>query len=204
MPNILSIDVGTVSLGYVIYNPGLRKILAWGFKSVAENHSSFMHSLEVFEEECCILPFELVVIQRQLRHLNIQMGRLEANLEGYFRAKGKEVLLLPAGTKYESHGLQLPVYLLDKFQTWKALALQRAANGFLSKSQQTRLNKKKAMQMAEFFLQSNTQSTSINEDYDSAEKQDDLADALLQALAYSCVVLGLGPMPQHAAVIVIE
>ena len=162
-----------------------------------------MRSLENFEEECCSTqPFGVVVIERQLRHLNFQMGRLEANLEGYFRAKGKEVLLLPAGTKYESHGLQLPAYLMDKIQTWKTLALQRAANGILSESQQTRLNKKKAKQMAEIFLQSNTQSTSINKDYDSAEKQDDLADALLQA--YSRVVLGLGPMPQPAAVIVIE
>ena len=107
MPNILSIDVGTVSLGFAIYDPQARQLLAWGVKQVGQEHSSYMRSVVAFEEEC---------IERQLRHLNYQMGRLEANLEGYFYGKGKRVLLLPAGMKYDSHGLQLPSYILTKFQ----------------------------------------------------------------------------------------
>lgn len=58
--------------------------------------------------------------------------------------------------------------------------------------------------MADFFLQSNLQAAAIQAAYDSAAKQDDMADALLQALAYSNAVLGLRPIPQQAEVITID
>ena len=203
MPVILSVDVGTASLGYAIYNPNARRIHAWGVKDVSIQQSSYMTSLVDFDEDCCTHPFDIVVIEQQLRHLNFQMGRLEANLEGYFKGKGKRVLLLPPGFKLSSHGLQLPRHILNRFQTWEAKFHQRSATGIMNKSQKTRFNKKKAQQMADFFLQTNIQTAPIQAAYDSAAKQDDMADALLQALAYSNVVLGLRPLPQ-AEVIIIE
>lgn len=169
-----------------------------------EQQSSYMTSLVKFDEDCCTHPFDIVVIERQLRHLNFQMGRLEANLEGYFKGKGKRVLLLTSGSKLGSHGLQLPGPILNRFQTWESAFHQRSATGTMNKSQKTRFNKKKAKQMAEFFLQTNIQAAPIQAAYDSAAKRDDMADALLQALAYSNVVLGLRPLPQQAEVIIID
>ena len=87
---------------------------------------------------------------------------------------------------------------------WKAALLQNSGRTILSKPQQTRLNKRKAKHMANFFLQTNTQSPSIQAEHDPAEKRDDMADALLQTPAYSRVVLGIGPMPQQAEVLVID
>ncbi len=145
---------------------------------------------------------EVVLIERQLRNFNHQSGRVEANLEGYFRGRDKRVLVMAAGTKYSSHGLQLPDCINNRFQTWAAAALANSSTGSLSTQQQYRLNKKKAKEMANYFLQCNSQSPAIQADYDSAVKQDDMADALLQALAYARVVLSISP---HAAeVIVIE
>ena len=204
MPTILSIDVGTVSLGYAIYNPNTTRVLAWGVKAISQQGSSYMESLLDFDEECCTHQFEVVIIERQLRHLNYQTGRLEANIEGYFKGKGKHVLVLDAGMKLSSHGLQLPSYILNRFQTWKATFLQRSASGIMSKSQKTRFNKQKAKQMADFFLQSHVQAASIQAAYDSEDKQDDMADALMQALAYSNVVLGIKPIPQQAEIITID
>ena len=89
MPVILSVDVGTASLGYAIYNPNARRIHAWRVKDVCVQQSSYMTSLVDFDEDCYTHPFDTVVIEQQLRHLNFQMGRLEANLEGYFKAKEK-------------------------------------------------------------------------------------------------------------------
>ena len=203
MLHVLSIDVGSTSLGFAIYTPRLRQLLAWGVKTITLQHSSYMRSVIAFDEQCCSPhPCDVVVIERQLRHLNLQMGRIEANLEGYYRAKGKRVVLMAAGTKNSSHGLHLPQFIQDRFHTWTAAALLRAGSGILSKSQNTRLNKKKAKEAVNFFLQVNPQATTIQAQYDSAEKQDDMADALLQALAYANVVLDLGP--HQPPVIVID
>ena len=188
--------------GLCYIQPNARRILAWGVKNMSEQQSSYMTSLVKFDEDCCTHPFDTVVIERQLRHLNSD----EANLEGYFKGKGKRVLLLTSGSKLGSHGLQLPGPILNRFQTWEAAFHQRSATGIMNKSQKTRFNKKKAKQMADFFLQTNNQiqAAPIQAAYDSAAKRDDMADALLQALAYSNVVLGLRPLPQQAELIIID
>lgn len=201
-PNVLSVDVGTTSLGFAIYSPNRHRLLAWGVKTITLQHSSYMRSVIAFDDHCCSNhSFQIVVIERQLRHLNLQMGRIEANLEGYFRAKGKVVVLMAAGTKYSSHGLQLPQSIEDRFSNWTAAALLRAVTGILSKSQQTRLNKKKAKAIADFFLEISPQPAAIQTAYDTADKQDDMADALLQALAYAKIMLGLSPHRPQVIVI---
>ena len=57
----------------------------------------------------------------------------------------------------------------------------------LSKPQQTRLNKGKAKNITTFFLSIKPQLAEVPAAYDSAYKKDDMADALLQALAYANV-----------------
>lgn len=202
MPIVLSIDVGTVSMGYVLYNPRPRQILCWGAQKIKLQNGSYMRSITAFEEQCCsTYNIEVVLIERQLRNFNHQAGRVEANLEGYFRDKDKSVHVMAAGTKYSSHGLQLPACLSNRFQTWAAAALAKSSTNHLSPQQQYRLNKKKAKEMANYFLQCNSQSPAVLAEYDSAAKQDDMADALLQALAYAKVVLSISPHQPEVIVI---
>lgn len=54
----------------------------------------------------------------------------------------------------------------------------------MSEPQQTRLNKFKAKHIATFFLEIRAQPVQTQAGYNLAQKQDDMADALLQALAY--------------------
>ena len=132
----------------------------------------------------------MVVIERQLRHINIQAGRIEANLEALFTARDKRVYLMPSERKYSSHGLQLPLTLRRTFAAREDAALARQqAKGrtALTKPQQTRLNKGKAKNITTFFLSIMPQSAEVQAAYDSAHKKDDMADALLQALAYANV-----------------
>ena len=105
--------------------------------------------------------------------------------------------------KLSSHGLQLPSYILNRFQTWKANFLQRSTSGVMSSSQTTRSDKQKAKQMAYFFLQSHAQAAPMQAASDYEEKQDNMADALLQALAYSNVFLGIRLLPQEQGVIIL-
>ncbi|DBA98147.1 hypothetical protein WJX77_007527 [Trebouxia sp. C0004] len=203
-PNVLSVDVVPTSLGYAIYSPSRRRFLAWGVKTITLQNSSYMQSVIAFEDHYCSNhSFQIVVIERQLRHLDLQMGRIEANLEGSFRAKGNVVVMMAAGTKYSSHGLQLPQSLEDRFSNWTAAALLRAVTvtGILSKSQQTRLNKKEAKATADLFLEITSQPAAIQIAYDTADKQDDMADAVLQALAYAKIMPGLSPHRPQVIVI---
>ncbi|KAL3134515.1 hypothetical protein ABBQ38_006366 [Trebouxia sp. C0009 RCD-2024] len=68
MLHVLSVDVGSASLGYVIYTPRRRTVVAWGVKTITLRSSSYMRSVT---------------------------GRIEAKMEGLYRAKGKRVVLAP-------------------------------------------------------------------------------------------------------------
>lgn len=122
--------------------------------------------------------------------MNFQAGRIEANLEALFVARDKQVHFMPAQQKYICHGLHLPLRLRRTLSTREDAALARQqAKGktALSKPQQTRLNKSKAKNITSFFLDIKPQSAGVQAAYDSAAKKDDMADALLQALAYANV-----------------
>lgn len=202
MTIVASFDVGTASLGLAIYHAESRKILAWERGSIRLRSSTYMLDIASFDEQHCKHhPIDVVLLEKQLRHVNHQMGRLEANLEGYYSSQGKKVLLLDPGLKYSSHGLQLPDSIVNRFNAWKTAAIQRSTAGRLSTSQSTRLNKKKAQELTSFFLQLHTQEVAVQTQYDRQDKQDDLADALIQALAYCNVVLRISPHPPSVIVI---
>ena len=190
MPNVLSIDVGKRSLGYVIFCTSSRTILAWGTTQLPLQGNSYLPAILDFEQTCNERAYSVVVIERQLRHVNFQAGRIEANLEALFTARDKRVYLMPSERKYSSHGLQLSQTLRRTFATREEAALARQqAKGktALNKPQQTRLNKGKAKSITTFLLSIKPQLAEIQAAYDSAHKQDDMADALLQALAYANV-----------------
>lgn len=204
MPTVLSIDVGRKHLGFAILQTWSSKILAWGETEVYKQDASYMPALLDFEHRCNGFPFTHVVIERQLGHRNVQAGRIEANLEALFIARGKQVHLLPSEYKLSYHGLQLPSVLSARFTRWEREALARQAAGRLSKQQQTRLNKKMAKAVAEFFLATHPQTVTIQTAYTQANKKDDMADALLQALAYANAILPEGVIQEDAGVMVIE
>ncbi|KAI4211063.1 MAG: hypothetical protein LQ349_009441 [Xanthoria aureola] len=190
MPNVLSVDVSKRSLGYVIFCTASRTILSWGTVQLLLQGSSYMPAILEFEQTCNQRAYSVVIIERQLRHVNFQAGRIEANLEALFVARDKQVHLMPAQQKYTCHGLHLPLRLRRTLSTREDAALARQqAKGktTLSKPQQTRLNKSKAKNITSFFLDIKPQSAEIQGAYDSAAKKDDMADALLQALAYANV-----------------
>ena len=190
MPNVLSIDVGKQSLGYVNFCTSSRTIRSWGTTQLPPQGNSYLRAILEFEQTCNEQAYSVVVIERQLRHINIQAGRIEANLEALFTARDKRVYLMPSERKYSSHGLQLPLTLRRTFATREDAALARQqAKGrtALTKPQQTRLNKGKAKNITTFFLSIMPQSAEVQAAYDSAHKKDDMADALLQALAYANV-----------------
>ena len=89
MPNILSIDSGRRHLGFVIYQPHTRNVLLWGVAEIPLDKSSYRPALLRFERQCEDIPYSIVVIERQLRHRNVQAGRIEANLKALFYARGK-------------------------------------------------------------------------------------------------------------------
>ncbi|MCJ1368718.1 hypothetical protein MMC16_007863 [Acarospora aff. strigata] len=188
MPSILSIDVGRQALGYAIYRTSSRTILMWGTAQLPLQNNSYVPAILEFERICSAHVYSVVVIERQLRHVNFQAGRVEANLEALFTARNKEVYLMPAERKIAFHGLQLPLRLRRAFATREdaALARQQAkGKNTLSRPQKTRLNKSKAKDIASFFLDNHAQTANIQAAYDTADKKDDMADALLQALAYA-------------------
>lgn len=190
MPNVLSIDVGKRSLGYVVFCTSAGTILSWGTAQLPLQRNSYLPAILEFEQVCNARAFSVVVIERQLRHLNFQAGRIEANLEALFTARDKQVYLMPAERKYSSHGLQLPLRLRRALATREDAALARQqAKGktVLTKAQQTRLNKSKAKNITSHYLDIKPQTAEVQAAYDTAQKKDDMADALLQALAYANV-----------------
>jgi len=204
MPTVLSVDVGRKHLGFAIIQTWSFRILDWGETEVYKQDASYMPALLSFEQRCNGLPFTHVVIERQLGHRNVQAGRIEANLEAMFIARGKQVRVLPSEYKLSFHGLQLPNILRARFIRWEDEALARQAAGRLSKQQQTRLNKKMAKAIAVFFLATHPQTANIQTAYTQANKKDDMADALLQALAYANAILPEGVVQEDAGVMVID
>lgn len=118
------------------------------------------------------------------------MSSLESVLEGFFSGSGKLVHVMQANTKYARHGLQLSPEVLSRIQQRRAAALTRRG-GALNKVQLSRLNKKKAVDIANFFLEEFVQVAYIQHIFEASSKQDDLADALLQALAYASTTLNI-------------
>ncbi|DBA77419.1 TPA: hypothetical protein ACH3X1_009251 [Trebouxia sp. C0004] len=55
-----------------------------------------------------------------------------------------------------------------------------------------------------FFLATHPQTATIQTAYNQANKKDDMADALLQALAYASAILPEGVVHEDAGVMVIE
>ncbi len=181
MPTVLSVDVGRKHLGFAILQTWSFRILDWGETEVYKQDASYMPALLSFQQRCNAFPFTHVVIERQLGHRNVQAGRIEANLEALFIARGKQVRVLPSEYMLSFHGLQLPNVLRARFIRWEDEPLARQAAGRLSKQQQTRLNKK----------------PTYRQPIPQANKKDDMADALLQALAYANAILPYSGCRSH-------
>ena len=187
--NILSFDVGVKHFGYALFSVPTRDVLQWGTCDMPLSSSSYLCATKQLSQ-LFTQPYDYVVIERQLHSKNIQTSRLEATLEGFFGAGGATVVLMPAGKKLTQHGLQLPQKITQRIADREAAAQARhkkacpTSHTAISKQQQTRLNKRLAMDLCEVFLEQNKQSATVDRIFKRAAKKDDLADALLQAITF--------------------
>ena len=187
--NILSLDVGVKHCGYVLYSVPTRDIHHWGVCEMPLQSSSYLSAVQNLKQRIC-LDYNYVVIERQLHGKNIQTSRLEATLEGFFGAEGVAVHLMPATRKLTDHGLQLTPATAKKITDREAAAKERhrrsspTSTADVSKQQQTRLNKSRAIDLCKMFLEENKQSATMHRTFNNATKKDDMADALLQALTF--------------------
>ncbi len=157
---------------------------------------SFLNSCSYqFDDSHASQPYQYVVIERQLRNKTLRSARLEANLEGFYGATCAALHLMPADKKLTEHGLQLDSATANKIANREAAAKQRHKKAYptsqhdLNKQQKTRLNKNLAVDLCDMFLDQNRQSSTMHGAFKAAAKKDDMADALLQAIAFANIHL---------------
>ena len=66
------------------------------------------------------------------------------------------------------------------------------------------MNKRKAKAITDFFLEVRPQSAEVQAMYDTAPKKDDMADALLQALAYANVGVNTEGVHQPEVIVLLD
>lgn len=168
---ILSLDVGRRNLGVCLLDDDGR-ILRWttlDFPSLAAG--DVVATLNRMDNS-----FDLVLVERQPSR-NPSMKRLEAFLEMYFAKDGKVVRLVDPRRKLD-FAAQSPYWDAD------------AAGGPWTYHRR----KKLAVAAAAKFLDAHPQDPEVERAFRDAPKKDDLADSLLQALAFSS-----SPAPRGAA-----
>lgn len=154
---VLSFDVGLKNLAFCLFDNSNNRILDW---NVTEVPTSSISKLLVFLNECNFWNFDIdvVVIEKQPSK-NVKMRIMENMLLVYFNMKHiKQVCSFSAKHK-----------LGDLGKTVKGV-------------KNYNLRKKMAVTMCTTFLEQNDTFRSF---FEKHTKKDDLADSLLQALAYS-------------------
>ena len=163
---ILGIDVGQKNLGICVFNAETQKIAHW---AVWESEGSWAPDVWTCLKSNATPEFlegvSRVVIERQPSK-NPSMTRIMHYLEFYFI----------------SHGL--PVTLQDsKHKLLFASTTPWFPNNCTDKEWTYRHRKKLAVDTAAAFLKDTTQS--LAQVFDTSKKKDDLADALLHAMAFA-------------------
>ena len=115
MPTVVSIDVGRRSLRYAIYSTSTGTVLAWGTAEIYLDRGSYMAAIMEFEQTCNAHSYSTVVIERQLRHVNHQAGRIEANLEALFTVRELQVHLMPDRLGLRCRDLPVQAQLHDGY-----------------------------------------------------------------------------------------
>jgi hypothetical protein len=153
--SILSFDVGIKNLAYCVIDSETFEIVSW---NVCEIPTDLEKQLAFLDEcEFWKVPFQTVIIEKQPAR-NVKMRIVENTLNVYFQLKK-----------------------VDKVSTYSS----KHKLGALGKSTRGKTNytlrKKYGVVMCKAFLKG----SSYEPFFDKHKKKDDLADCLLQALAYA-------------------
>ena len=178
--SILSIDVGRKSLGVCILCPAADTVLAWRVLEIAG-------AVDAPGVRACMesivhhgLGVEHVVIERQPAKSMI-MQRIQHYCEMLYTCMGKNVVVMPAKAK-----------LVHAATTawWPAGTPVTTAT--------YRARKAAAVATAAAFVRERESSAQWQAFFEASPKRDDLADALLQALARSAQIKSTGTAPPPA------
>lgn len=160
MRPICSIDIGEKNMGICIYSPAEAAVKFWVCATVDRTGSDLcpgvQRQLDMLLQQG--IPFHHVVIEKQLG-TNARACKLEGLVQMYFAVRQKPVTLFAAKKKLVGHGLAVTAPLFKG-------------------------SKPRAKQLCSMFLQQHPQCSTISNIYAQARKKDDLADCLLQALAF--------------------
>lgn len=169
---VLSIDVGRKNLGLCALRPGAcsrgtgDRIARWAVTACEPTAAGIARALAALpwtREECAE-----VVIERQPNR-NATMSRLQHYLEMYFALHDKPVTVLDAKHK---------LAFAASTPWWPSATADEAAGWTYH------LRKKLSVQTAQAFLLDTDQESSLRDVFRVATKKDDLADSLLQCMAF--------------------
>lgn len=160
---IISYDIGLVNLAMCIYDPQLKKIIAWELINARTTGDMCAHLVELLQarDELFEEP-QIVLIERQSKR-SCKLQAVASYLQMYFTLKHKQVVLYS------------PVF--------KLLGTDMECKGKHNYTQR----KKAAIKLTTDFLAENPQEERFHKMFTSLKKRDDVADALMQVLAYAKV-----------------
>ena len=198
---VCSIDPGLQHLSFCVFDATAMQLRALEVSRV-DKANLISSVLQLLQSKAALLTQCRVVLIERQHHQNAGMMRLQGALEMFCAQQGLQVSLCSAALKLKgTTALQGDSHALVQGARSVAGAPQRTAAG---SGTSRKPHKKESVSRTANFLARYPQPPSIMAAWDQADKKDDLADCVLQALAHCRVGLlqalahcrvGLGDAP---------